>query len=84
MANHNEDFALGTNALLGRAIGEVSGLQRRIDVLEREMFLLQEKIDRKPSRFDFAFFILALLLMCVALGGGGVLLNLWWLGKLTL
>lgn len=84
MTNNHEDYGLGANALLGRAIGEVNGLQRRVDTLEREIFILQEKIERKPSRFDFAVFIIALLMLAGILGGAGVAVNLWWAGKLHL
>lgn len=82
MSAASEDFNLGASALVGRAIGEVNGLQRRVDVLEREIFLLQERVDRKPSRGEFALYVFALLAMTMMVGGGFVVTALWYLGRL--
>jgi hypothetical protein len=84
MSAHGEDFALGTQALLGRAIGEVNGLQRRIGSVERDLFLLQERLDAKPTRGEFAFYIFGLMLLGMVFAASIVVLNLWWLGKLHL
>ncbi len=83
MPGQNEDFALGPHALLGRAIGEVNGLHRRIGTLERDLFLLQERLDAKPTRGEFAFYLFGLMLLGMVFAGSTVLLNLWWLGKIS-
>jgi hypothetical protein len=75
-----DDFALGTHALIGRAIGEVNGLQRRIDILEREVFVLQERLDSRPTRADFRFFIAALFALMLVAGGALVTVHMTWAG----
>jgi len=83
MSGSNDEFGLGTQALLGRAIGEVSGLQRRIGALERDLFLLQERLDAKPTRQEFAFYLFGLIMLGMVFSGSVVVLNLWWLGKFS-
>ncbi|MCL4767934.1 MAG: hypothetical protein KJZ80_17050 [Hyphomicrobiaceae bacterium] len=82
MSSQTDDFALGSHALLGRAIGEVNGLQRRVGTVERDLFLLQERLDSKPTRTEFAFYIFGLMLLGMIFAGSVAVMNLWWLGKL--
>ena len=84
MSGQNEDFALGPQALLGRAIGEVSGLQRRISTLERDIYQLQERLEAKPTRGEFAFYLFGLILIAMMFAGTFVVLNLWWMGKISI
>lgn len=45
-----DDFSTGMGALLGRSIGELNGLQRRVDLLEKQVMKLQERQHAQASR----------------------------------
>ncbi len=75
MAGSSEDYALGASALLGRAIGEVNGMHRRVDKLEREVLNLQERLEVKPSRLEFLMLLFVMILIAILLGAGLVLLD---------
>ena len=63
----DDDFSHGMSALLGRAIGEISGMQRRIELLERQVQTLQDRrsreIARRDARLNGVFFIVQILVL---------------------
>ncbi|MFZ4807735.1 MAG: hypothetical protein ACOYLQ_10795 [Hyphomicrobiaceae bacterium] len=71
--SESDNFSPGMGALIGRAIGEINGMQRRIDSLERTIAALQERqqaqVSRREMKFQ-AFFLVAQVLLVVGLIAG--------------
>jgi hypothetical protein len=68
-----DDITTGMGALLGRSIGELNGLQRRVDLLEKQMMNMQEHQQARSLRREFrwhAAFVVFQLLIVVGLIAG--------------
>lgn len=48
--SESDDFTSGMSALVGRSIGELNGLQRRVDLLEKQVMKLQERQHSHATR----------------------------------
>lgn len=72
-----EDAKSHIGLVVGQTIGEVRALHRRLDSLERDITVLTEKFDRRPSRAERYLLVLTSLLSAILIASFVLLYRSW-------
>jgi hypothetical protein len=77
-----DDQRFDLKLIVGRTIGEMNGLHRRLDALEREVVTVQGMMSNKPTRSE-RYLIGFMTILVVLLGSTGIILfRLWATGRI--